>query len=58
VGLTDNVPYFNQELATPGGVPTNFANALFGWVNSGPAATPPLLLAPIGAGAIPGNPCN
>jgi hypothetical protein len=58
VGLTANVPYFNQELPLPGGAVVNFADALFGWVTSGPAANPPLLLAPIGAGVIGGNPCN
>lgn len=58
VGLHDNVPYFNQELQAPGGAAVNLATALFNWVNAGPAANIPLLLAPVGAGPIPGNPCN
>jgi hypothetical protein len=58
VGLHATVPYFNQEIQTPGGAPVNLANALFGWVNSGPAANIPLLVAPVGAGPIAGNQCN
>jgi hypothetical protein len=58
VGLHADVPYFNQEIQAPGGAVVNLANALFNWVNAGPAASIPLLLAPVGAGPVPGNPCN
>jgi hypothetical protein len=60
-GLTSANTWALQELPL-GGVATNFANALFGWVTTAPTgyAGPagPLMLAPAGATIIPGLPCN
>jgi hypothetical protein len=60
-GLTSANTWALQELPL-GGVATNLANALFGWVTTVPAgyAGPagPLMLAPVGATIIPGPPCN
>jgi hypothetical protein len=57
VGITAGVPFFQQQLVSPLGVPTSFADALFNWVNTAPAGIGgPLgetLIAPSGVGPMP-----
>ncbi|MDZ4812742.1 MAG: pectin acetylesterase-family hydrolase [Pseudomonadota bacterium] len=62
VGLTVNQTFFFQELPTPAGGVINYANTLFGWVNTAPpglgGGLGPVLIQTVGVGSVGGAPCN